>query len=525
MARLTLTESELSTEPGTNVTLRYTLANESETEDRFEVRVEGIDPEWVAIPVPVVKLRPGESLTESIHIKPPRSTESRAGRYPFTVVARSLETGETLERAAFLDVLPFELLSMEVEPKRQSSGYFTKQSTFGVTIANLGNTEVNVQLFADDPEDACTYQYAQEWVMLAPGQQRTIALQVQPRSSPLIGTPKLYGFSVSARGVDNPRLSASTQGQLEHRALLTPAALAASLLFILLAFVWYMLRPMPPEINSFAPSASTVQEGESVTLTWSTTRADSVVITDGDRIWAQLSPNGSIKVTVPRTLTFSAKAVNGVGQSREVKVTVTAVPPTQIPEPVIKTFSISPKSANVGDTLTVRYEVENAARILLQPIGLELPINLTQFEFQADKPGAIEYRLIAYSADGKATDARFKVQVDQPSQARIIEFRALQSGLPIPEEGVEPYSRVTLEWQVENAARVDIAPGLGRVNATGSVEVFPERTTTYTLTAKDANGKPVTAQITIVVKEPPTAGGARSDSGGGGSAGSGGGGG
>jgi hypothetical protein len=202
------------------------------------------------------------------------------------------------------------------------------------------------------------------------------------------------------------------------------------------------------------------------------------------------------------------------------KATVVAVAPT---DPEIRTFSISPKTANVGDTLVVYYDVANASRILLQPIGLELPVNLNQFEFQADKAGTIEYRLVAYNAEGKAEDRTFRVQIRQVSAAKVIEFRALLNGVPVPKEGVDPFSRITLEWQVENAVRVEISPGLGSVSSTGSLEVFPEKTTTYTLTAKDANGMAVTAQIKIVVKEPTPGDGARGDVSGGSGGGSGGG--
>lgn len=501
MVRLSLTESELAAQPGTAATVRLTLSNDSDRADRFELRLEGIDVEWVAMPVPTVPLGPGEQRTESILIKPPRSTESRAGRYPFTVSARSLETGEEVEALGFLDVEPFELITVEVEPKRGSAGYFRKQASFTVAVANLGNTDVNLQLFADDPEDACTYQYAQERISLNPGQQKNIPLIVQPRLSPLIGSPRLYGFAVSARGIENPRLHASTQAQLEHKAMLTPAALLVSLIVVVLGFVWYLLRPTPPQMDSFAPSSTTVTEGDRVRLSWSASRAQYVVIADGERIWPRQPAAGTLEVVLTKTTTFTAKAVNAAGESSEVTTTVTVLPKAVIPEPEIASFSIIPAKANLGDTLRVRYRVANAVKVLLQPIGVELPVNQEQFEFVAERAGRIEYRLIAYNNEGKAVTKSAAVEVAELSQARVIEFRALMNGVPLKaNEEVEPFTRVTIEWQVERAARVEIRPSIGLVSATGTMDVMPERTTTYILTAKDDQGRAVTAQITVGVK-------------------------
>lgn len=501
MARLSLTESELAAQAGTAATVRLTLTNDTDRADRFEIQLEGIDVEWVAIPVPTLSLEPGEQRTESILIKPPRTTESRAGRYPFTVSARSLETGEEVEALGFLDVEPFDLITIEVDPKRGLAGYFRKQASFTVSVANLGNTDVNLQLFADDPEDACTYQYAQERISLNPGQQKNIPLIVQPRMSPLIGSQRLYGFAVSARGIENPRLHASTQAQLEHKAMLTPAALLVSLVVVVLAFVWYTLRPTPPQMDSFGPSSTTVTEGDRVTLSWSASRAQYVVIADGERIWPRQPASGTLEVVVSKTTTFTAKAVNAAGESGEVTTVVTVLPKQVTPEPEIESFSITPAKASLGDTLRVRYRVVNAVKVLLQPVGIELPVNQEQFEFAAERAGRIEYRLVAYNEDGKAATRSATVEVAELSQARVIEFRALVNGIPIKaDEEIEPFSRVTIEWQVERAARVEIRPSIGLVGATGTTDVMPERTTTYTLTAKDDQGRAVTAEITVKVK-------------------------
>jgi len=47
----------------------------------------------------------------------------------------------------------------------------------------------------------------------------------------------------------------------------------------------------------------------------------------------------------------------------------------------------------------------------------------------------------------------------------------------------------TLSWITENATNVTIDQGVGTVSATGTMEVSPSETTTYTLTATNSTGQ------------------------------------
>jgi hypothetical protein len=66
---------------------------------------------------------------------------------------------------------------------------------------------------------------------------------------------------------------------------------------------------------------------------------------------------------------------------------------------------------------------------------------------------------------------------------------------------LEPGDSTTLSWSVANAATVSIDQGVGTVPASGSVQVTPDTTTTYTLTALGA-GPAVTSSVTVVVEQP-----------------------
>jgi len=76
--------------------------------------------------------------------------------------------------------------------------------------------------------------------------------------------------------------------------------------------------------------------------------------------------------------------------------------------------------------------------------------------------------------------------------ARLLSFTAEPAS-------VQPGAPVTLEWATENPTGIVIEPGLGRVSARGSREVFPTVTTKYTLTVKGVNDQVLTQSVTVTV--------------------------
>ncbi len=504
MIGFTLSKDQLHVEPGSAVTLTVAVKNHSNQADRYELDVEGLDSEWVAIPAPSFTLAPGEERIQKILLKPPRTAESKAGSYPFVVRTRSLESGDSQENQAILDIEPFHLVSLEIEPRRATAGYFKKQNMFSVTVINLGNTEETLQLFADDPEDACTYQFAHERIQLSPGQQKRVALSVQPSHMPIVGAARLDNFHVSGRSVENPHVVASAQAQLERRALLAPASLIVLILLIMLASAWYAFRPKEPTIDSFAPDKTEVLSGESVTLSWSSTNAKYVTIeANGEAIFSKLPPEGQVRITVEKDTTFYASAVNDIGESQsklEVQIKIKELEAAALP--VIEEFSVKQKTIQLGNPVSISYRVVNAERVILQPMNIDLPVNLEEYTITPQQAGRIELTLVAVNREGKATRATTSLTVEQTSKARIFEFVATYNGNPIsPDDELEAPAMITLSWQVTSAVRIDIQPRIGVVSAErGTMETTIDKTTTFTLTATDSDGVAVSQKLTVKVK-------------------------
>ncbi len=91
--------------------------------------------------------------------------------------------------------------------------------------------------------------------------------------------------------------------------------------------------------------------------------------------------------------------------------------------------------------------------------------------------------------------------------ARVRSLNGKQWGpRPAVRLSTEPSSVVrgegaTLQWTAENALSVALNQEIGRVEPTGRREVFPERTTTYTVTVRGHGGE-ASATATVTVKEP-----------------------
>ena len=69
---------------------------------------------------------------------------------------------------------------------------------------------------------------------------------------------------------------------------------------------------------------------------------------------------------------------------------------------------------------------------------------------------------------------------------------------------VEKGNSSTLSWSSQNATTLDLQPGVGTVQASGSSSVTPQDSTTYTITATGPGGTVTqTARVTVTLPPPP----------------------
>ncbi len=501
---LRLSTDVLSVEAGATVPLTITVANRADEADRYELELEGLDPEWTAVPVPSFGVDALEEHAEKLFFKPPRVSESLAGDYPFLVKVRSLNSGESHTAQGVLQIKPYQHLSMELSPKRGQVTPFRRECDVQAVLMNLGNTEHTLQLYGTDVEDGCAFEFEQEQVTLSPGQQRAVGILVSASSHKLLATTQLHGYTVSARSVTAPAVMCSAQAQLEQRPLMSPLGAVAFAAIAILVALWVLLLPKAPSMDSLTLDKPILITGESVTIQWSASNAKYVRISVGGAVivdHGSLVGEQQFTPTTAGTVLVEASAVRDTKQSSPVSVQLTVNAPEVVPDPVIVTFRTAVKEVNLGEPFVIEYKLSpSVVKAYLAPTNEEMNLLVGTRELIANVPGVCEYTLVAENASGKAVRKTLKISVVDASNAKFVVFDAAP-------KVVDPaLGRVTVSWQLTNAVRAELSYETEKRvvdAASGQVDVLISKDTTFTLTAYDADGRTTTRTIAVTIAPPP----------------------
>lgn len=532
---VTLSETEISVEPGETVQLVVTMTNRQELPDRLLIEVEGVDVEWYFIPVSAVNVAAGASAGERVLFRIQRISENRAGSYPFLVRVQAMETGEVGVAQATLILKPYASVQVELNPRSGVSTFLHPLNEFGVTVSNQGNREETLELFAHDTDDECTYEFDMERVTLKPGQSEAVPLAMRPKSIPLLGSVSLASFTVTARATSDAYIVGKAQGQLEKRALISPLL---GIFLLLLSFgsaAAYFFWPRPPvpvRIEEFTVSQNQIKAGGKVTLNWSVdgdfrqilirTKAgkDGVAMNmPGEQTDASGKPraNGTLEVTpaiptVPsmRSMTTTyILQVRGKGnqplQERKVEVTVAAPPAS--PAPKIVGFQVEPRVIHMGEMVMLTWKSTGAKTTIIDPGDQKMSEYAQSFQTAPTADTTYILRVIGENPKDKPAEASVKVRVvsSEACIAEITGFKAVTNPVYIG----EPFK---LRWQTQYARTVKIestiiAPVEVATPRGGTYEFsIPETASlpvTFKLTATDSANKSVEKTITIMPKQRP----------------------
>ncbi len=214
-------------------------------------------------------------------------------------------------------------------------------------------------------------------------------------------------------------------------------------------------------ITRFEASPMNLGAGESTTLSWITEGADSVTITNVGTVEAA----GSRSVTPMQNTTYTLTATRG---SVSVQSTVTVTVGSTAAPRILRFSASNPQIAPGGQSALI-WEVENATEVSISSIGV-----VSQTGTSTVSPEqTTTYVLTARNANGQST-AQTVVSVTAP--VKIVDFRAN------PPASADPNTPITLSWQTEGAQEVVIT-GIGPVATSGSIQVSPAASTSYTLLA------------------------------------------
>jgi hypothetical protein len=157
--------------------------------------------------------------------------------------------------------------------------------------------------------------------------------------------------------------------------------------------------------------------------------------------------------------------------------------------PVINSFIANKSSIDVGETAILTWTTTNAISVTISP---EVGAVATSGSTTVTPAATTTYTLTAKGKSGNPVSSTATIAV----MPRIPP--TISSGQPTIRSG----HSTSLSWSAPGAVRVSIT-GVGNTDTRGTIQVLPDRTTTYTVTATYVDGTAQSASVTVDVEHPP----------------------
>ena len=256
------------------------------------------------------------------------------------------------------------------------------------------------------------------------------------------------------------------------------------------------VRVWDPPTASISASRTTINEGESFTLSWTTSNAGSARINQGI---GSVTPNvGGRQTLTPsagkHTYTITASKATGSPCSDATdSVMVTVGPPEPPPDPpVIDSFTANPTSVDLGEQSTLSWTVRGATGLSInQGVGSVTPLTSGSKTVTPDMSKAsTTYTLTASDGSGNDTETE-TVTINAPG--------ITCSASPTL---IDPGGKSKLTWEATSAKSVSISPnpGGGTPGTSGMQEVTLTRKTTYTFRATGSASRTASCTVTVKVR-------------------------
>jgi len=242
--------------------------------------------------------------------------------------------------------------------------------------------------------------------------------------------------------------------------------------------------PAPTCAMNAAPT--TINQGQSATLSWSSANATSATINQGI---GNVAVNGSRSVSPNQTTTYTG-TFTGAGGT----VTCSRII-TVIPRPAAPTCNLSaaPTTIDQGQNSTLSWTTTNASAFSInQGIG-SLALNGSR----AVSPSTTTTYTGTVTGSGGTATCTTTVTVRPRPDAPTCRLSAAP-------DTINQGQSSTLSWTTTNASAFSINQGIGSVALNGSRAVSPSATTTYTGTVTGSGGT-ATCTATVTVRPRPDA--------------------
>ncbi|MFO7753959.1 MAG: carboxypeptidase regulatory-like domain-containing protein [Desulfobacteraceae bacterium] len=244
----------------------------------------------------------------------------------------------------------------------------------------------------------------------------------------------------------------------------------------------------PPEV-SFSASETEIESGESSILSWSTENASNVTISPDI---GTVDTSGTYTVSPAATTTYTLTAT-GPGGTTTASTTITVVDPAELvfvpveDQEVLEGEELAfTVDAEYSDDATLVYSASNL------PSGASFDPETQTFSWTPEVGQAGEYSPEFVVSDGELTDT-MTVQITVTANPPFVSLTA-------DPQTIAPGQSATLSWTSEYAETCTIEPDIGEVPLNGSVDVSPEETRTYTISATGSGGS-ASDTVTLTVEQ------------------------
>jgi len=189
---------------GGQATVQVEVYNTGSIIDGVTVRVAGLDPSWVHLPIAVTSLFPDTSETIDIELHLPKTYP--AGRHTIAFEVRStVDSTDGAIHHVVLDVAPAEDAQLEVNPRRVVG---KSKTTVRAEVENRGNRPIELTVTAADSARELSATVEPPTLTVQPGQTSTALVQLKGKR-PFYGTPAMRQISIQAVGGEH-HLEATT---------------------------------------------------------------------------------------------------------------------------------------------------------------------------------------------------------------------------------------------------------------------------------------------------------------------------
>lgn len=270
--RVSLEMAQVDVWPASSSSIEIAVTNSGESEQQFQIVASGLPETWAKFNRPYMMIDGLDTTYVLLNIKPSRRADIPPQDYPVEIRVSPLdEPDKFIQLQLIVSLKGFNGFGVALSPEVIHS-----DDDIHLYMLNQGNESLTVSVRGDDPTHQLLFELPTGNVQLAPGQRTQVTGTVQPKKRPLIGKAVDIPFAMVVKAQTDSAYVAAIPGVVHVEPSLTHWMLGTiSGIVVAIALVLFVLLSQTPEpqIQEFLISASQVEQGTLIELSWLATDA------------------------------------------------------------------------------------------------------------------------------------------------------------------------------------------------------------------------------------------------------------